>query len=570
MPPTDPPVSNNTWYLFNNSDSVIVFVHGIFSGSATCWLYRGDNGSQVFWPKLVTEDPRILPVSIFMGGFYTGPESRAYDIRACASELLSALKRVDPTGLRPAPIEKKRLIFVCHSTGGIVVRYMLESDYAQFASKEVGLALIASPSYGSSLADTFRWISRLYNHKLMAQLEWGNWSIEDLDDRFKNLLAKKLIPQLKGAEAYENLFIVRRKWLPSRRHVVEKQSAGRYFAAPRLLRGTDHFSSVKPDSLTHPAHEFLFDFLSEDYPDLVVSDDFISQLNSRLSPAGVEFMHDHYGKNVIAHSGEDDFTAATINELLEKRLIEEQPKLKDAYAFTSVGKAVSERIKSNLIEKKKKIGSRYYVYISDSKIDMLFSQISSTPESNRYKKADEVIKHIYDTEKVGTIDAPSEYFHGTLDMRWGPYGDGFYRYQRADASEETSPLAYFSGHRDRTLVALCGSTKHLIGLDLGELGKTHAHSYSITPMIETFFRRKLDLDPAEDLDEMGYLGNSGSDLVYHLVNADRNMQGGPAAKLEFLARTLMSWREPGADEISESEKIHSMVLGTPIYVALAR
>jgi hypothetical protein len=144
-------------------------------------------------------------------------------------------------------------------------------------------------------------------------------------------------------------------------------------------------------------------------------------------------------------------------------------------------------------------------------VDMLFSQISSTPESNRYKKADEVIKHIYDTEKVGTIDAPSEYFHGTLDMRWGPYGEGFYRYQRANASEETSPLAYFSGHRDRTLVALCGSTKHLIGLDLGELGKTHAHSYSITPMIETFFRRRLDLDAEHflDDDEMRYFGNSG-------------------------------------------------------------
>jgi hypothetical protein len=146
-------VSNNTWYLFNNSDSVLIFVHGIFSSSANCWRYRDNADKEVYWPNLVIEDPRIRPMSIFLGGFYTGPDSRAYDIGACASELFSALKRLDPNGLRPPPFEKKRLIFVCHSTGGIVVRYMLESNYAQFSSKEVGLLLIASPPYGSRLAD---------------------------------------------------------------------------------------------------------------------------------------------------------------------------------------------------------------------------------------------------------------------------------------------------------------------------------------------------------------------------------------------------------------------------------
>src|SRR5262249_25117309 len=136
---------------------------------------------------------------------------------------------------RSPPLNKKRIVFVCHSTGGIVVRYMLESNYAEFSAKEVGLVLIASPSYGSHLADTFKWISRLYHHKLSAQLEWANWSIQDLDDRFKNLIARKLIPNLQGAEAYENHFIIHRKWLPSKRFVVEKLSAGRYFAAPSII-----------------------------------------------------------------------------------------------------------------------------------------------------------------------------------------------------------------------------------------------------------------------------------------------------------------------------------------------
>jgi hypothetical protein len=41
---------------------------------------------------------------------------------------------------------------------------------------------------------------------------------------------------------------------------VDEQSAGRYFGPPILLRNTDHFSVVKPDSIEHPAHEVLVDF----------------------------------------------------------------------------------------------------------------------------------------------------------------------------------------------------------------------------------------------------------------------------------------------------------------------
>ena len=36
--------------------------------------------------------------------------------------------------------------------------------------------------------------------------------------------------------------------------------AGKFFGAPKLLRKTDHFSSVKPDGYDHPAHELLVDF----------------------------------------------------------------------------------------------------------------------------------------------------------------------------------------------------------------------------------------------------------------------------------------------------------------------
>jgi len=104
-------------------------------------------------------------------------------------------------------------------------------------------------------------IAQFYKNSLGIQLRWGNWRLRELDDNFKNLVHRKQIPELFGVEAYENHFIVHRRFLPDRYIVVSKESAGRYFDEPILLRNTDHFTSAKPDSLRHPAHELLLDFM---------------------------------------------------------------------------------------------------------------------------------------------------------------------------------------------------------------------------------------------------------------------------------------------------------------------
>ena len=53
-----------------------------------------------------------------------------------------------------------RLIFVCHSMGGIVVRKYIVERQAELigAGKEIDLFLVASPSLGSTYAD---WLSPL-------------------------------------------------------------------------------------------------------------------------------------------------------------------------------------------------------------------------------------------------------------------------------------------------------------------------------------------------------------------------------------------------------------------------
>jgi hypothetical protein len=105
----------------------------------------------------------------------------------------------------------------------------------------------------------------LYGHRVGQQLVSGHWTLREIDAQFRNLLNERRIPKLIGIEAYENHFILHRKWLPDKQVVVPEESAGRYFGAAKLLRDTDHFSTVKPTSREHPAYELLADFFEKKF-----------------------------------------------------------------------------------------------------------------------------------------------------------------------------------------------------------------------------------------------------------------------------------------------------------------
>src|SRR5579862_1538435 len=94
-----PPGENNLWYDRQEADTVIVFVHGIFSDSRNCWLYKAQDGTTAaYWPELVRTDARIGPTSIFLAGFYTALDAGDYDLANCAYEVFSALQRKDMEG----------------------------------------------------------------------------------------------------------------------------------------------------------------------------------------------------------------------------------------------------------------------------------------------------------------------------------------------------------------------------------------------------------------------------------------------------------------------------------------
>ena len=73
---------NNCWYANNASDTVIVFIHGIFSDSRDSWKYVSKDDQ--YWPEIVSYDDRLKKPSIFLAGYYAAVDSGKYDTRQAA------------------------------------------------------------------------------------------------------------------------------------------------------------------------------------------------------------------------------------------------------------------------------------------------------------------------------------------------------------------------------------------------------------------------------------------------------------------------------------------------------
>jgi len=265
--PLDPDRINNFWYSRGSHATVIVFLHGIFSDSRGCWK-NTTHALPVFWPDLVLSDHRFGDPSMYLAGYHTALDAGDFPLAQCARQVFDALRRPEADGTAPA-IDAKQLIFVCHSTGGIVARYMLDKYREQFEDKEIGLLLIASPSLGSGWANLAGLAAKYYKQRLGRQLRWNNEELEDLHGRFKDLVDQRasLMPGLYGREAAEHEMVFRDRiprWLlwatPPSWKVVNTLSAGQYFGAVKILPKTNHFTTVKPDGPNHPGHELLVDF----------------------------------------------------------------------------------------------------------------------------------------------------------------------------------------------------------------------------------------------------------------------------------------------------------------------
>jgi hypothetical protein len=255
--------NNNSWRAYRDKRTVIVFVHGVLSSALACWYNKE---ARTYWPDIVCGDEIFNECNVFLGGYYTAFGSTEFDFYQCAVSLLGQLKMKEE---HPSVLDHERIIFVCHSLGGVVVRYMLTLDQTAFADKKIGLLLMASPSMGSEYAGILGDPIELLNHEIGRQLAIGSPSLKALDTMFSDYLQRRIVAgrALSGMEAVEQYLLEQRwySWVVNRfsPNVVKEESAARYFRPGRRIPETTHSSIVKPNAGTHHSHRLLREFFQQ-------------------------------------------------------------------------------------------------------------------------------------------------------------------------------------------------------------------------------------------------------------------------------------------------------------------
>jgi Family of unknown function (DUF7019) len=235
---------------------------------------------------------------------------------------------------------------------------------------------------------------------------------------------------------------------------------------------------------------------------------------------------------------------------------------------------------------------RYYVYVSDTKVDMLFAQIpvalrdrlaaglkidlklvavslrEKATDETRYSKLQLVCDFLERESLVGAPQEQAEFVHATLLMHWGPL-------RNAGAPGMDVGAVFFSHVSDASVVGLGGSAKHLIGAS----GESAAHIFSsafgivhaiVAEWGEAPASHPSDLEAARRLTSLGpdYQPSTVKDALPKHEALDAvlwaaRMMTGPEQRLEFLAKPLLRSGTYGDAERPD------VLLGSPIYVALA-
>jgi hypothetical protein len=215
---------------------------------------------------------------------------------------------------------------------------------------------------------------------------------------------------------------------------------------------------------------------------------------------------------------------------------------------------------------------RYYVYASDAKIDMLYSQIppkllsrivgelkldlnllsvslrKRETDETLYSKLDVVEHYLQDEFEMGSVPHPATWFRGELPMRSGVWSAG------------SDGLLYFSGLQDGVLVALIGSAHHQIGQS--DPSAIHVN-YSGLPALFAVLAR--DQPGASVANSHGFRSMPEDDRsVIREVFDFSDALTGIRQPSEFLARRLLH-----GPVNEESGLVNHVLLGTPLYVALS-
>lgn len=225
------------------------------------------------------------------------------------------------------------------------------------------------------------------------------------------------------------------------------------------------------------------------------------------------------------------------------------------------------------------IGPKYYIYISDAKIDMLLPQVphdlkkkvaiefklslkvfevgrksESESDDSRVARLQSVVEYLRSESQMGSVDQPSVYIQGELPMKWGPYVLLMPNFQSSDPDANRARMptdfVFFGGATEKTFCGLVGSAHHLAG-SVASKGGVEEYGGSAMPTAMYYLNQ---LEFTKDAPQSGQILDYLGGVIDRL--------SGPSQRLEFMAKRLLE------GETKSGPRTHCLI-ASPLYVALA-
>jgi len=227
---------------------------------------------------------------------------------------------------------------------------------------------------------------------------------------------------------------------------------------------------------------------------------------------------------------------------------------------------------------------KYYLYVSDSKVDMLFPQVpheikkkvsmelgvdlklltvkrqtETQSEESRISRLHAVVEFIREFEDLGTPETPGDYVEHAGVVAWGRFRE----------------VLFLSARVGTTILGLGGSHKHLIGWSeylesdsgfekklrslVGHFGGPSTH-YGMVLYLKSLFGEAVN--PEDEYLREVQKGLSSTDIIS--LACHLTLEFGLRQRVEFLARNLTY--EKGGVHLSRGHS-HDLLFSTPLYIA---
>jgi hypothetical protein len=211
---------------------------------------------------------------------------------------------------------------------------------------------------------------------------------------------------------------------------------------------------------------------------------------------------------------------------------------------------------------------RFYIYVSDAKVDMLFAQIPErllqrfaaeltldvkllsikvatreAPET-RFSRVLAVTKYLRERDSIGSVGSGKTFAEAeAVPMRWGWIG-----------KDESQGIVFFGGHVGEFRIFLTGSTHHVIGIKPQAPVGYQGPPGSYLPPLNAYYTA------FEDWEEPTELGKSAYNIAADFYNSMGRLRSVPLEPLTFVARRI----DVGLDRDG-----NKALIGSPIWVAAA-